>query len=123
MFLIRTAFWMGVVVLLLPTDKQQQAKLVGSAGVAIERMATFCDRNQQACAKGAELWAVAVKKAEFGMRVAIDLINERGQKSDADGVRSAAGEPTPTARLQPARDTLRPGDLKPAWRGGQRTGA
>ena len=122
MFLIRTAFWMGVVVLLLPTDKQQQTKLVDTASTAIERLTTFCDRNQQTCAKGAELWAVAKTKAEFGVRMAIDLINERGNKGPNEGVRAAATQ-APAGRLQPTRDTLRPDDLKPAWRGSQRTGA
>ena len=82
MFLIRTAFWVGLAVLLLPTDERQQARLYGTAVATVERVTTFCDRNAQACAAGAELWATFVKKAEFGARVAIDLVSSGGRKDE-----------------------------------------
>ena len=123
MFLIRVAFWVGVAVLLLPTDERQQARLYSTAVTTVERVTTFCDRNAQACAAGAELWAIFVKKAEFGARMAIDLVSTSGrQDEDAASLRtqpaSVKGKPAPAAR-----GTLTPADLTPAWRGQvQRTG-
>ena len=58
MFLIRVGFWVGLAVLLLPTDERQQARLYSTAVTTVERVTTFCDRNAQACAAGAELWAI-----------------------------------------------------------------
>jgi hypothetical protein len=123
MFLIRVGFWVGLAVLLLPTDERQQARLYSTAVTTVERVTTFCDRNAQACAAGAELWAIFVKKAEFGARMAIDLVSSSGrQDEDAASARtqpaSVKGKPAPAAR-----GTLTPADLTPAWRGQvQRTG-
>jgi hypothetical protein len=128
MFLIRVAFWLGLVVLLLPTDERQQARVYGTVAATVERAVTFCDRNAQACAAGAEIWATFVKKAEFGVRMAIDLATSSGRK----------GEDAAPARVQPSsskaqrdprapaaeRGTLTPADLTPGWRGqgAQKTG-
>ena len=123
MFLIRVGFWVGLAVLLLPTDERQQARLYSTAVTTVERVTTFCDRNAQACAAGAELWAIFVKKAEFGARMAIDLVSSSGRPDeDAASARtqpaSVKGKPAPAAR-----GTLTPADLTPAWRGQvQRTG-
>ena len=91
MFLIRVAFWLGLVVVLLPTDERQQARLYNTAVATVERVTTFCDRNAQACTAGAEFWATFVKKAEFGARMAVDLVSSGGRK-EAEAV------PTPRAR-------------------------
>lgn len=118
MFLIRVAFWLSLAVLLLPTDERQQARLYGTAAATLERVVTFCDRNAQTCATGADLWATFLKKAEFGGRMAVELISSTGRK---DG-----GAPTPTAEPISAtgpepkaapRGTLTPTDLGPPWRG------
>jgi hypothetical protein len=117
MFLIRLAFWLGLVVLLLPSDERQQARLYSSAAAAVERVTTFCDRNPRVCACGAELWAAFVKKAEFAGRMAIDLASSPARRdSDAPSVVPSQGRPQlePTAQ---SRGTLNPSDLAPAWRG------
>src|SRR4029453_7421481 len=120
MFLFRIVFWVGLAVVLLPTEEKQQARLYETASATVERIATFCDRNPKTCAAGAEFWSTFVKKAEFGARVAADLITSRGQRSDGTAQASAprprgagAGEPRPT----PApRNTLTRDDLGPTWR-------
>ena len=127
MFLIRVAFWVGLAVLLLPTDERQQARLYGTAVATVERVTTFCDRNAQACTAGAELWATFVKKAEFGARMAIDLVSSGGRKDeDAASPRTQPASVRGKPELKPApaaRGTLTPTDLAPAWRGQvQRTG-
>jgi Family of unknown function (DUF5330) len=124
MSLIKSAFWLGLVVLLLPTDQQQQARLMTTASSALERATTFCDRNLSTCAMGAQVWATFVKKAEFGAQMALDLINKRGEKHDAETHQAgstALPGPMPvkvqTQTIAPQRGTLKPGDLQPAWRG------
>jgi len=111
-FLIRWAFWLGLVVLLLPTDSAQQERLYHTASTAVHRAATFCERNGEVCAKGGEYWAVFRQKLEFGARLAIDLASERFAGSQRT-------QSTPPASRTGA-GTLTPTDVAPAWRGGQK---
>ena len=98
MFFIKLAFWLGVIVLLMPTDAQQQARLYTTATAAVERATTFCDRNAATCAKAAEAWATFLKKAEFGARLVGDLISSSGRQSP-DASHSRPGTtPAPTQR-------------------------
>ena len=77
LFLIRTAFWLMIIVLLLPTDEQQRSEVYGTAQSAVNDVATFCDRNPETCARGKDAFGVFVQKAEFGARMLMDLINGR----------------------------------------------
>lgn len=128
MFLVRAAFVLGVVIMLLPTDEAQQAKMAGTAGSAAERAATFCERNPATCAAGAELWALFLKKAEFGAHLAGNMVQDymRGSMRQAgqDPDRQRPLDPShrpqtaPAARsIEPGRGTLSPDDLAPSWRG------
>jgi hypothetical protein len=118
MFLIRLAFWVGLVVLVLPTDKAQQAKLYTTVVDSVHRAATFCDRNGELCHQASVYWAVFQKKLEFGARLAFDVASERLSGS------SSAPAPAETAPAETNRSTLTPADLQPAWRGKPgRTGA
>jgi hypothetical protein len=127
MFLIRLGFWLGLAVLLLPTDERQQARLYGSVVAAVDRATTFCDRNAQVCTGGAELWSTFLRKAEFGARMVVDLASSGGRKSEAaEPVAQPTGARSkPEAKTNPPlRGTLTPSDLSPAWRGYvQRTGS
>jgi len=128
MFLIRMTFWVALAVLLLPTDQRQQARVYETAASAVERISTFCDRNPKICATGTQLWAGFVKKAEFGARMAFDLMNSRGRAGEEgapDGQQASVKDKAERTISPAARGTLRPDDLAPAWRGqqGQRTGA
>jgi hypothetical protein len=117
MFLIRTAFFLGLVIMLLPTDKATQIRLSRATGGALDQALTFCDRNAATCEKGAEAWAVFKSKAEFGGRLALDLLNTHalGGATPAEAPRAFA----PYAGEPPLRQpgTLRKEDRLPAWRG------
>jgi Family of unknown function (DUF5330) len=134
MFLIRLAFWLGLLVLLLPTDERQQTRFYATALATVERATTFCERNTQACAIAAQLWATFLKKAEFGARMAIDLVSSSGRSTEGVASKPAARtepvgapahlRPKAEPKLPGDRGTLTPTDLTPAWRGAQiqRTG-
>ena len=115
MTLLRTAFLLSLVVLLLPTDAHQQEKLYKTASDAATHAATFCDRNQSVCVTGSQFWGAFKQKLEFGSRLAVDLVSERVFGSQ----RTAA---TPAA-VAPAKHTLTPTDIAPAWHGRGRSGA
>lgn len=120
MFFIKLAFWLGLVVLLLPTDAQQQARLYTTATAAVERVTTFCDRNARTCTVAAETWANFLKKAEFGARLVGDLVSTAGRQGEA----AQPENMNPNGKVEP-RGTLSPTDMQPAWRApaARRTGA
>jgi Family of unknown function (DUF5330) len=121
MFFFRTALLLGLGVLVLPTDEASQARVYQNARTATTWTMTFCDRNAETCVKGREYWAVFLKKAEFGAKMAYDLISERTTHAEAaapasssSGKNSAAPQAQP---VLPTRSTLKPSDLEPTWRG------
>jgi hypothetical protein len=77
MFLIRMAFWVGLIVFLLPSDKERQAQLYKTATETVHRAMTFCDRNAALCEQGAKHWAVFRTKLEFGTKLVFDMASER----------------------------------------------
>lgn len=91
MFLVRTAFWAGLVVLLLPTDRQQQELLTSFAHQKLHWAMTYCDREPVSCERAGEVWALLVKKAEFGAMLAVDLI-QKGASGEMAG--RSSGEST-----------------------------
>ena len=126
MFFIRTTLLLGLGVLVLPTDEASQARVTSGAKTAMTWSMTFCERNAGTCEQGRQAWAVFLKKAEFGAKMAFDLISERNK---ASAETAPAGVPPVAAKPQSAqpaydpihrnRGTLKPGDMEPAWRGKQ----
>src|SRR5262245_39354877 len=113
MFLLRVGFWLAVIVFLLPSDPQQQARLRATATGAMDRVTTYCDRNAGPCMPGGDVWDTFVRKAEFGLQLVGDLIGGGRQPPDA--------APLPQRRRGAGRGDpygTQPPDLyEPAWRG------
>ena len=89
-FLLRLAFWLGVVCVLLPgsgTPTQETridpATAVTAASAAVADMRGFCDRQPEACVAGGKIAVALGHKAEAG--------------GDTSGPR-AAGEGAPRER-------------------------
>lgn len=137
MFLIRAAFWLMIIVLLLPTDEDQRNKVYGTAEAAVRDLATFCDRNPDTCTTGRDAFQVLVHKAEFGARMLMGFIKEQSGgeavSGDAAWNESASDEPalseprsTPIAPASwdhGSQDTLNPEDREAAWGGPDGGGA
>jgi hypothetical protein len=143
-FLLRVAFWLVVVLALLPSGggAQQSAQArVGAtdamiaAGAAVSDMTIFCDRQPEACAVGAKTAVAIGQRAQAGARMVYEFINEHALR-DSDknathgGETGSIGKPksnpagpklTAAVRTVPAspdsQSTLKPSDLDPAWRG------
>jgi hypothetical protein len=116
MFLIRVTFWLALIVLLLPTDKGTQERLYTAASETAHRVATFCDRNAQACARGSEYWAVFKQKLDFGAKLAYEIASERLMGKSTPAAAPVTTSSTP-AKVERAKGTLSPADLQPEWRG------
>jgi hypothetical protein len=125
MSLLRLAFWLGLLVLLLPTDAQQQARFSSFAQNAMERLTSFCDRNGKTCSTGSDVWSTFVRKAEFGMRLVGDLLGAGGRRVPEPGSAGPASgsSPPPVAPPYDRRSAGAPGDAlpppdvyRPPWR-------
>jgi len=123
MFLIRAAFWLMILILLIPTDDKQRAEVYGTAEAAVKDVSSFCDRNPETCAKGRDVIDVFMQKAEFGAHMLMDFINERtGASTDqpatpwpnagAEGESAAAPASWENGASQ---DTLIPADREADW--------
>lgn len=140
MFLIRAAFWLMIIVLLIPTDKDQQSQIYGTAQTAMNDLAGFCDRNPQTCATGQDAFEVLVQKAQYGAQMIMALVDQpsgvvaggQPEPVPASGPvpmpENDAVMPVPSAvPLDPAafekwdadssQDTLNSGDRETAWGG------
>ena len=119
MFFIRTTLLLGLGVLVLPTDQASQARVTSASKTAMTWTMTFCDRNPATCVQGQQAWGVFVEKAQFGAKMAFEVISEHRAQTAAAPTTPATAQvdkksPAATGR---ARATLQPSDLAPAWRG------
>jgi hypothetical protein len=130
MFLIRAAFWLMILILLLPSDDKQRSEMYGTAEAAVKDVTGFCERNPEPCAKGRDVIDVFMQKAEFGAHLLMDFINERSQGGSeepaatwpgmgSEGQSAAAPASWETGASQ---DTLSPADREADWSGPDASG-
>ena len=123
-FLLRMAFWLSVVCVLLPSgtkstspDAQIDAtQAVTLAGAAVSDMRGFCDRQRDACEVGGKVAVALGHKAEAGARTIYEFIsgklNEKSAPADKATAKLVPASATGQATLN---GTLTPGDMAPAW--------
>src|SRR5690606_2459148 len=95
MSLLRLAFWLGLIVLLLPTDARQQARLPDFANKTMQRVTGFCDRNGRTCDVGGQFWAAFLTKAAFAVRLVGDLLGAGGRQSPPEDAQESPETPLP----------------------------
>ena len=117
-FLIRVAFWLSVVIILLPTGSQRStptietSEAVSAASAAVSDMRQFCARQPDACSIGSQAAVAFGYKAQAGAKMLYDFLTEALAPAETGSVSS--GKREASAKSQ---DTLQPADLTPAWRG------
>jgi hypothetical protein len=129
-FLLRMAFWLGVVCVLLPSGGKTNApdasidatQAVTAASAAVSDMRGFCDRQPDACKAGGKVAVALGHKAEAGARTIYDFITTKLAEKPAPAERTAsierpAAKPVAAAKPVPAalRGTLTASDLQPSW--------
>jgi hypothetical protein len=130
-FLLRIAFWLTIVLALLPsgggTPSGAQAKVaasdaVAAAGAVVADMSNFCVRQPEACVVGKEAAVAIGHRAQAGAKMVYDFVGERTIRTAA----TEPGEKTGSVTLRKlvavgavptSQNTLTPADLEPAWQG------
>jgi len=120
-FLLRVAFWLSLVVILLPSDpasRNQSAhkqvstvEAIGAAHAAVEDARGFCTRNRDACEIGSQAFHTFGQKAQYSTKMLYEFLSDRF--SDASASHKAEIEATTVQR--PGRSTLTPADAGPNW--------
>lgn len=119
-FLLRMAFWLGLVCVLLPSGSKTAApeanidakQAVTAASAAVSDMRGFCDRQPDACVAGGKVAVAIGHKAEAGARTLYEFITTKLAEKSAPAEKSAAKVVPVTDR---ERGTLSRADVAPAW--------
>lgn len=118
-FLLRLAFWIGLVLVLLPTDKTTTdeklpeigaSDAMSAAASAISDIGKFCDRQPATCAVGGQAATVIGHRAQAGAKKVYQIITEK--RPDTTG--SIGDERSPEIEAGP-QQTLSPDDLELEW--------
>ena len=102
-FLIRAAFWLCVVLALLPTfagkDTSPQQSVaqsnIGAGEAVIAASATvsdltgFCSRQPEACSVGSQAAVAFGNKAQAGAKILYDYLNDRAPSNATGSMRSS----------------------------------
>lgn len=113
MFLIRTAFWLALVICLFPTDKGTQDQLLGSAAATFQDLSAFCVRNPEACAKSKVAFEEFGEKAKFGAVMLANFANDTYRERSVETASIPVVEER--APIKPA--SFKPAPVKPEVRG------
>jgi hypothetical protein len=130
-FLIRMAFWLSVVLVLLPSGGAKQTaaapsaeigavEAVSAASATVGDMRQFCTRQPEACALGSQAAVAFGQRAQAGAKMVYELINERATPRETGSIATKGAKPAVTLAAKPSQNTLTPADLAPAWRGAHR---
>ena len=119
--LLRMAFWLGVVCVLLPSGGSKPAspdaqinatQAVTLASAAVSDMRGFCDRQPDACKVGGKVAVAIGHKAEAGARTLYELVTAKISEKSTPAQRTTAKIVTVSTV---EHGTLTPSDRAPAW--------
>ena len=135
-FLLRMAFWLGLVLVLLPREKSPESEklpqisvsdAVTAASAAVSDMGQFCKRQPQACEVGGQAATVIGVRAQEGARKLYRSVTDKKPDGDKkpesdtkkapDHTGSITGSDEADAAAGAPRDTLSAEDLAIGWRG------
>ena len=128
MFLIRTAFWLSLVILLLPVGNQGNSNVIRVTADALSNMDKFCERNTDICSITQETWKSLKFKAAYSFDALANISKEI--KDQASQTKSTVLESTQdqiktqslyqqnhvkNTNSYRGQNTLTKNDLEPGW--------
>ena len=121
-FLLRMAFWLGLVLVLLPRDNTPESdklpqlgasEAVSAATAAVSDMSQFCKRQPAACEVGGQAATVLGQRAQAGARKLYQIITDKRAPDHTGSIAAEVADLSPIEAA--ARDTLTSGDLQAEW--------
>jgi hypothetical protein len=121
-FLIRMAFWLGLVLVLLPTGKTTDddklpevstGDAVSAAAAAVSDMSQFCVRQPAACQIGDKAATVIGHRAQAGARKIYQIITDKKNPDQTGSIGHGEGA------AAPSQDTLTAADRDIEWKAPQ----
>jgi hypothetical protein len=119
-FLLRMAFWLGLVLVLLPRDKTPESEKLPQVGAseavsaATAAVSQFCKRQPAACEVGGQAATVIGQRAQAGARKLYQIITDK-RPSEHTGSIGGVENAYPLLAEAAPRDTLTPDDLVAEW--------
>src|SRR5262249_26770493 len=124
-FLIRMAFWLTVILVLLPSSGSgptpkltvKPFDAMSAAQASVTDLRPFCEGQPAACTVGAQAAAAIGHRAQAGAKMLYEYLSEHFGPNETGAVVTTTGKkavPLPGAR--PSHPTLSPTDRSPAWR-------
>jgi hypothetical protein len=123
-FLLRMAFWLGLVLVLLPREKTPESEklpqigasqAVQAATAAVSDMSQFCKRQPAACEVGGQAATAIGQRAEDGARKLYRIITDKRAPDHTGSIGVVDSTNDSASDLAPS-DTLTPDDLAMEWR-------
>jgi hypothetical protein len=123
-FLLRMAFWLGLVPVLLPRNTTPESEklpqigaseAVSAATAAVSDMGQFCKRQPAACEVGGQAATVIGQRAQDGARQLYKIIADKKSPDHTNSIGSVDAEAT-AADASP-RETLTDEDMAVEYRG------
>jgi len=128
-FLLRMAFWLGLILVLLPTGGSKPyasgpqfgaADAFTFAGAAVSDMRQFCARQPDACAVGGQAAQLIGQRAQAGAKMLYEFLNDRVAPAETGSVpTNGPAEKSAAVQAVHSQHTLKPADQVPAWRAPQ----
>jgi hypothetical protein len=121
-FLLKTAFWLSIVIMLLPTGTQSNPSQVGAAdavtaaGAAVTDMRQFCERQPGACAIGAQAVTSFGYKAQAGAKMLYEFLTDKLGPTETGSIASSQAQALRESPGSASQHTLTPADLTIEWR-------
>lgn len=123
-FLIRTAFWLSIVIMLLPTPDSMKtpepgigaAQAVSAASATVSDMGQFCSRQPEACQVGSQALTHFGHKAQASAKW---LYEKFTSKAGSEQTGTSAAPAKAIAEADSSQNTLTNADTAPSWRGPQ----
>jgi hypothetical protein len=129
-FLLRMAFWLSIVLILLPTGMSQQqpgntiaaTDAISAASATVGDLRQFCTRQPEACTVGSHVATELGYKAQAGAKMLYEFLTaskDSGTVAASRFGKAALDKATmdQAAFNRASQNTLTTTDLAPAWHG------
>jgi hypothetical protein len=125
LFLLRLAFWILLICLLLPGTREDNRRLMSSAERTVSDVRGFCQRNPEVCEDARVSLTLMLSRLKNGAELVQTWLAEEAGRTQSLSPSAAPAQiqQSPRPQQQPTRvvpkwqDSLMPADKQVPWRG------